>query len=221
VRLAIPALCVAGRAATAGQVGAADLTTTARAATSAGAAGAVRFAIPALCAAVLAGCGTAPAATSPEPAPAAASAASAAEGEAVKTARIGEPVTLAAQGAPSLSATAVRVVDPAAPADRLLPPDGGTRFVAVQFLLTNVGRSTYHDDPGLGARLIDTHDQQYNSELAETAAGPSMTDNVRIGPGSRARGFVTFQLPLGARPSRIQFTLDSGDGPQTAEWHLG
>jgi hypothetical protein len=41
---------------------------------------------------------------------------------------------------------------------------------------------------------------------------------VKIAPGSKRAGCLTFEIPKTANPGVFQFTLDSGFADETGEW---
>lgn len=101
--------------------------------------------------------------------------------------------------------------------DEFTVPDKGNRFVAVQFLLRNIGTAAYEDSPGNGAKVIDNQSQQYDPAFTESNAGVALPALVRIAPGRQARGFITFEVPAATKIAGVQFGLESGFG-QTGEW---
>jgi hypothetical protein len=134
-------------------------------------------------------------------------------------AAVGQPLTLNGSEGVKVAVTVVRVVDPAPPTE-FSQPQSGSRFVAVQLQLANVGTVNYDDSPGNGAKIVDTTNQQYEEGSGETTAGPGFGGSVRLSPEDVRVGFVVFELPSNARPRLFQFVLDSGFAAQTGEWTL-
>lgn len=134
-------------------------------------------------------------------------------------ARVGESVAIRGSDDLRISATVLEIVDPAQ-GKEFFEPDDGHRYVGVHVRLGNVGTKTYEDSPGNGATLIDSKDQQHSEALAEITAGPGFEGTVRLQPEDSRTGYVVFQIPTDTTPRLFQFTLDSGFGPDTAEWTI-
>ena len=132
-------------------------------------------------------------------------------------AALGSTITL--EGADTeMAVTVTAIADPAPPAP-FLDPDAGTRLVGVELRLVNVGTTVYRDSPSNGAKVIDVDNQQFTSSVFASAIGPEL-GSPAIAAGDTRLGWLTFQLPEGAKPERFTLALDSGFGPQTGEWLL-
>jgi hypothetical protein len=135
-------------------------------------------------------------------------------------ARIGDTIRLRGNEEGSvMDVTLVKVVDPAQPGEFDSPPSEGNRYVAVQLRLTNVGTAIYSDSPTNGTELVDGQGQGFTEGAAETNAGPGI-GSPKISPGDSRLGFIAFELPKTSTLAKLQFTLDSGFGPETGEWTL-
>ncbi|MEV4616892.1 hypothetical protein AB0K43_30505 [Kitasatospora sp. NPDC049258] len=118
-----------------------------------------------------------------------------------------------------MTVTVTQVVDPATPTSAGLAPSPGHRLVAVQFRLLNTGTAVYSDAPSNGATLIDSQGQGFNAlAYAPTTAGPAFPAGVHLAQGESALGFISFDLPAGSSPAKVQFTLESGLAAQTGQW---
>lgn len=98
-----------------------------------------------------------------------------------------------------------------------LKRDGRT-FTGVE-LLSQRWSSPFSDSPTNGAYLIDADGQQFDADIT-SPVGPSFGGSSKIASGDSRTGFITFELPKNAKPATLQFTLDSGFGPETDEWEL-
>jgi hypothetical protein len=85
-------------------------------------------------------------------------------------------------------------------------------------ILTNSGTKTYTDSPLTGAALIDDRLHRYDADLTDPV-GPGF-GSVKIAPGDKRAGYITFEVGDGRAPSIFQFKLDSGFGRQTGLWSL-
>lgn len=156
----------------------------------------------------------APAATSSKPKDAETSAAP-------DVAKTGDTIALkGSEDGSKLDVTVVKVVDPAKAGDEFTEPESGNRFVGVQFQLVNTGTKAYSDSPANGAQITDSDGQQFQPTFADITAGPSMSSDVRLKPGAKALGWITFEVPKGIKPATVQFTMESGFADQTGEWKL-
>jgi hypothetical protein len=148
---------------------------------------------------------------------------SAAAAQSPASARIGSEITLAGDGSgEQMAVTVTKVIGRASPGDEFTQAPAGDRLYAVQFRLKDTGSAAYSDAPSNGAAVVDSAGQSYQSALADTASGCAPfpgTEN--IAPGDSGLGCIVFEVPAKARITQVQFTLDSGFGPQTGQWDVG
>jgi hypothetical protein len=146
----------------------------------------------------------------------------AAAGVAATTARIGSAITLSGNDTGEQTAvTVTRVIATARPADQFNAAAAGKRLYAVQFRLRDNGRAAYSDAPSNGATVVDSTGQSYDSSLDDAAGCPSFATPETIGAGASGLGCVVFEVPKSATITQVQFTLDSGMGPETGQWTVG
>jgi hypothetical protein len=138
---------------------------------------------------------------------------------AAKAAKVGDTISLKGMDT-SADVTVVKIVDNPAGADDYTTPDAGKRFVAVQFRIKDTGGKAYSDAPSNGAKLVDSQGQSYDADVSDTKAGTSFPATVNLAPGATGLGFITFQVPTGAKITQIQFGLDSGMADQTGQWNV-
>ena len=145
------------------------------------------------------------------------SSAPAASKAATSTARVGSVITLTGNSSGEKMAVAVtKIISHAQPADQFSTPDPGKRFYAVQFRLDDTGTAAYSDSPSNGAAVVDSAGQSYQSTVYDVAGCESFPGTENIAAGDKGLGCIVFQVPEGAKITKVQFTLDSGFGPQTA-----
>jgi Domain of unknown function (DUF4352) len=144
-------------------------------------------------------------------------------GTAPKSAGIGSAITLSGNtSGEQMAVTVVKAISSAQPGDEFTSAPAGDRLYAVQFRLRDTGSAAYSDAPSNGAAVVDSSGQSYQSALADTAAGcTSFPGNENIAPGSSGLGCIVFEVPKAAKIVSVQFTLDSGMGPQTGQWNVG
>lgn len=99
-------------------------------------------------------------------------------------------------------------------------PRKGERFVAVRFVLKNVGVTEYHDSPTFGAKLIDTEGRGYDPTVATVASGPGFGRVVILAHGQIRSGFIVFAVPKTTRVAGVQYALNAGYAPELGEWHM-
>jgi hypothetical protein len=119
-----------------------------------------------------------------------------------------------------MAVTVVQVFRHPQPASDLDSPQQGDRLYAVQFRLNDIGSSAYSDSPSNGAAVVDSAGQSYQSSLYNIAECQSFPGTENIAAGSSGLGCVVFEVPTTARITKVQFTLDSGMGPQTGQWDV-
>lgn len=143
-------------------------------------------------------------------------------GRAQKTAGIGTAITLAGNGSgEQMSVTVTKVISSASPSDSFDGAPAGDRLYAVQFRLSDTGSAAYSDSPSNGAAVVDSAGQSYQSGLETVAECQSFGGTENIASGSSGLGCVVFEVPKAAKITQVQFTLDSGMGPDTGQWSFG
>jgi hypothetical protein len=141
--------------------------------------------------------------------------------EAAAKAGIGTSIVLAGiENGEQMTVTLVKVVRHAVPASQFDAPDAGKRLYAVQFRLADTGPAAYSDSPGNGAQIIDSSGQSYTEWVSSVTGCQSFPGSKNISPGSSGLGCIVFEVPAGAFIVSVQFTLDSGMGPQTGQWNV-
>jgi hypothetical protein len=144
-------------------------------------------------------------------------------GSAAQTARIGSAIILAGNGSgEQMSVTMTKVITDAKAGDEFSGASSGDRLYAVQFRLRGTGNAAYSDAPSNGAAVVDSAGQSHNAQVAGNAAGcPSFSTPENIAPGASGLGCIVFEVPTSAKITKVQFTLDSGMGPDTGQWDIG
>lgn len=136
-------------------------------------------------------------------------------------ATVGTTITLTGNSSgEQMGVTVTKVISDASPADSFNTAPAGDRLVAVQFRLTDSGSAPYSDSPSNGAAVVDASGQSYQSGLETVAGCQAFADIENIAPGSSGLGCITFEVPTAAKIVAVQFTLDSGMGPDTGEWSV-
>jgi hypothetical protein len=133
---------------------------------------------------------------------------------------LGDPITLEGFDT-TMEVTATKLTDPAPVGSYDTPLSKNARFVGVDFILKNVGDKAYSDSPSNGAVLITKDGRQADSTIV--TGGPCASgfeSQATIAPGSTRRGCIPFEVPANAKVKTVQFTLDSGFGPEAGEWKV-
>jgi hypothetical protein len=118
-----------------------------------------------------------------------------------------------------LTVTLVAVKDNPPGKDQFSKPSAGNKFYAIQYRLLNTSSIAYSDSPTNGAKVIDGQGQQFQSDFADTTAGPSFPGGTTIPPGGTALGWITFQVPTASVVVGAQFALSSGFGT-VGQWAI-
>jgi hypothetical protein len=101
-------------------------------------------------------------------------------------------------------------------------PESGNRFVAVSVRFKNVGSTPYSDSPSNGATILTTTGEHGKTAIITSGeCSEGFNSSVKIAPGEAQQGCIPFEIPLDAKAGKLQMTLASGFGEQTAEWNLG
>jgi len=139
-----------------------------------------------------------------------------------QTATTGTAITLSGNNSgEQMSVTVTKVISNAQPGDEFSGPPTGDRLYAVQFRLRDTGSAAYSDAPSNGAAVVDSAGQSYQSALDTAAGCQSFPGSENIAPGASGLGCIVFEVPESAKIVAVQFTLDSGMGPQTGQWNVG
>jgi Domain of unknown function (DUF4352) len=143
-------------------------------------------------------------------------------GSAAKTAGIGSAITLTGNSSgEQMSVTVTKIISSAEPGDEFTSAPAGDRLYAVQFRIRDTGSAAYSDAPSNGAVVVDSAGQSYQAAIADTAAGcTTFPGTENIAPGASGLGCIVFEVPKAAKIGEVQFTLDSGLGPQTGQWNV-
>ncbi len=143
-------------------------------------------------------------------------------GSTTQKAVIGSAITLAGNGSgEQMAVTVTKVISSAQPGDQFTSAPAGDRLYAVQFRLRDTGSAAYSDSPSNGAAVVDSSGQSYQASITDTVAGcQAFSTPENIAPGDSGLGCIVFEVPKSAKIGEVQFTLDSGMGPQTGQWDV-
>lgn len=142
-------------------------------------------------------------------------------GSAPKRATTGSAITLAGnKNGEQMAVTATKVITSAQPGDQFSSAPAGDRLYAVQFRLADTGTAAYSDSPSNGAAVVDSAGQSYQAAIDTAAGCQSFPGTENIAPGASGLGCIVFEVPKSAKITEVQFTLDSGFGPQTGQWDV-
>jgi uncharacterized lipoprotein YajG len=95
---------------------------------------------------------------------------------------------------------------------------------AVMLRIKNTGTKVYDDSVSNCAVLVDVKDQTHNAEFSmmdksgNLIAG--MLESVKISSGDQRSGWVFFAMKPSQKPRTLQYTAESGFGPEVGEWSL-
>jgi hypothetical protein len=145
----------------------------------------------------------------------------------VHRAKVGDPIALTGAddvggtGRLRLAVKVDKVVSPAVGKGAFETPRKGERFVAVRFVLKNIGKTAYDDSPTYGAKAIDASGRGYDPTVATVSAGPGFPRVVRLTRGKVKAGFIVFAVPKRAKVTAVQYALNAGLAEDVGEWRLG
>jgi hypothetical protein len=145
-------------------------------------------------------------------------------GQSAKTtakATVGSSITLAGNtSGEQMAVTVTKVITDANPDTDFDSAPAGDRLYAVQFRLADTGSAAYSDSPSNGATVVDSAGQSYQSGVETVAGCQSFPGMENIAPDASGLGCIVFEVPKSAKIAEVQFTLDSGFGPQTGQWDV-
>lgn len=127
---------------------------------------------------------------------------------------LGAPQKLIFSGG-TAAMTVLKVVDPATPTEGKEAP--GIRDVAAQIRIVG-GTGTFTSGPMYTLQGFDANGQRLTKHVDwPTSAGPELDalTGVTVAAGDTQSGFVTFEVPAGAKLARIQYTPPGG---AAVEW---
>jgi nitrogen fixation protein FixH len=135
---------------------------------------------------------------------------------------VGSAIVLTGNSAgEKMTVTVTKVFAHATGAGQFDTPSAGDRFYAVQFRLADTGSAAYSDAPSNGAAVVDSLGQAYQSDpMDDVSQCDSFGGTENIAAGASGLGCIVFDVPVKAKITRVQFTLDSGLGPQTGQWEV-
>lgn len=140
---------------------------------------------------------------------------------AAETAHIGTAITLAGNDSgEQVTVTVTKVIADARGSDEFSQAPAGKRLYAVQFRLRDTGSEAYSDSPANGAAVTDTKGQSYQSSFETVNGCQEFPGTENIATGASGLGCIVFEVPKSAKIKQVQFTLDSGFGPQTGQWDV-
>lgn len=134
---------------------------------------------------------------------------------------VGDTADLQDPAGMEFTATLVRVVDPAAPANpgsAFTAPRNGDRFVAIGWTITNIGTKTLTSSQVFSSHIVDDHGQWHLSTAAHVGAGAGFPADVKIPPAQTLSGYLVYELPDTARATTVQF--DGATSRPAGPWKL-
>lgn len=95
---------------------------------------------------------------------------------------------------------------------------------AVELRVKNVSGKVYDDSITNCVTVIDSKNESHDAEMTEVTKNggpvPGQLDSVKISAGDVRSGWVFFAMKPTQKPRMLQFTADSGFGPEVGEWSL-
>ncbi len=140
----------------------------------------------------------------------------------VRHAKVGGAVLLTAAGAGGagslrLGVKVQQVVPATTGQGEFDVPRKGERFMAVRFVLKNLGTTPYDDSPTYGAKVVDGSGHEYDPTVATVSAGPGFGRLLVLRHDQVASGYIVFAVPRASRITGVRYTLNAGD---RGEWDV-
>lgn len=139
-----------------------------------------------------------------------------------QTAAVGDSITLTGQDH-QLTVTLTKWSTSVSSTDGVTGPEPGKTWVAGQFEIKNTGSSAYSDNPNNCVQVADASGQRFPATIVtginvDQRSAPVMTADMKLAPGDKALGWITFEVPAGTKIATVQFTPNSGMADQTGQW---
>ncbi|MDI2125084.1 DUF4352 domain-containing protein [Yinghuangia seranimata] len=132
---------------------------------------------------------------------------------------VGDTISMRGDESEKFDATLVKLVDPATPKNEFSKPESGSRLIAIQWRITNTGTTPVNSNPLFKTTVVDDQGQQFKLSLSgESGAGVAFDSDVTIPPGESRLGFVTYELPEGAKAATVQYR--GGYDKPVGQWKL-
>jgi hypothetical protein len=144
----------------------------------------------------------------------------------VHEADVGEAITLTGAddagltGTLTLAVTVARVIPAAVGRGPFEKPRKGERFVAVRFVVRNIGSTAYQDSPTFGAKVVDDAGHGYDPTVATVSAGRGFPRVLTLLHGQAGSGLIVFAVPRGARIVAVQYALNAGYATELGQWRV-
>jgi hypothetical protein len=136
-----------------------------------------------------------------------------------KKLKIGDEITLKGLNDATLRVKVLGIIDPLI-ADNEIPKPG-RRFVGVKVRFQNLAKKAYRDAPLNGSIVLTNVKKGANPTILLGSECPSkMGTRLRMKAGATLNGCLPFQVKKKAKVTGFKFALNSGFGPETAEWSV-
>lgn len=100
------------------------------------------------------------------------------------------------------------ISDPVSSSNEYEKPQAGSRYLAVQFVLTDIGAAQIESDINVDARVVGTNRQVYSSTFAELASCTNFASgDFALLPGASETGCAVYELPEGVDVQTVQVGL--------------
>jgi hypothetical protein len=124
----------------------------------------------------------------------------------------------------ALRITLAKVLDPEPTKQYAGTPDAGTRYVALQFSMTNTGSAVVTGNINTDVSLKGSDNQTYTTNIGADVSMSSCTNfasgTYNVAQGETSVGCVGFQLPTGVSPAEASYTPEAGFSNKSAVWEI-
>lgn len=135
-------------------------------------------------------------------------------------AKVGDAISISGgSSGHTVDVTVVKVVDPAVGDNEYSTPAPNTRWIAIQWRVTNTSTESVDVTPAFGSAVIDSEGQQFDTKSRDITAGPSYPTSTSIAPGDSRLGYVVYEVPKNATIVKTQFKPGLFGG-QTGQWNV-
>lgn len=114
-----------------------------------------------------------------------------------------------------------QVIDPAAPTNQFLTPDGDKRLVAIKLTVKNAGAKTLQDDVYLTSSVKGTDNQSYTPSIFPINGCTNFNNgSYSLAPNESVTGCATVEMPANVKPAQFNYEPTSFIGGTSGQWTI-
>jgi hypothetical protein len=117
--------------------------------------------------------------------------------------------------------TLIVLYDPISGENQYITPNAGFRFVGAEFRIRDTGNRKLSDNANLKATVIGQNGQTYAADFDSLSGCTNFNSGeYQLNPGEYSTGCVAFQVPVGVKVSRVEWSPIFGSGSEFGTWNV-